>query len=88
MELFKKFYFSQVELWIIDVNFTENALLADRFNGYDPHPARVFGWRVLELKERGFGEEEAMAVADVCHPLNLCSGFFSTTITSFWLAIL
>ncbi|KAF3794645.1 hypothetical protein EJ110_NYTH06892 [Nymphaea thermarum] len=38
---------------------------AIRFNGFDPPPARVFGWRVLELKEQGVGEEEAMAVADM-----------------------
>ncbi|KAA8529395.1 hypothetical protein F0562_033806 [Nyssa sinensis] len=36
--------------------------------GFDPPPARVFGWRVLELKEQGVTEEEAMAVADVSIP--------------------
>ncbi|KAJ4951171.1 hypothetical protein NE237_028003 [Protea cynaroides] len=38
---------------------------AIRFGGFDPPPARVFGWRVLELKEQGVSEEEAMAVADM-----------------------
>ncbi|OVA12212.1 hypothetical protein BVC80_1777g32 [Macleaya cordata] len=38
---------------------------AIRFSGFDPPPARVFGWRVLELKEQGVSEEEAMAVADM-----------------------
>ncbi|KAK3411460.1 hypothetical protein EUGRSUZ_I00218 [Eucalyptus grandis] len=33
--------------------------------GFDPPPARVFGQRVLELKETGVSEEEAMAVADM-----------------------
>ncbi|GMP39077.1 hypothetical protein ACSBR2_018801 [Camellia fascicularis] len=33
--------------------------------GFEPVPARVFGWRVLELKEQGASEEEAMAVADM-----------------------
>ncbi|KAJ6772380.1 hypothetical protein OIU74_018573 [Salix koriyanagi] len=32
---------------------------------FEPPPARVFGWRVLELKEQGVGEEQAMAVADM-----------------------
>lgn len=36
-----------------------------RISSFDPPPARIFGWRVLELKEQGVGEEEAMAVADV-----------------------
>ncbi|RWR92408.1 hypothetical protein CKAN_02161800 [Cinnamomum micranthum f. kanehirae] len=39
---------------------------AIRFSGFDPPPARVFGWRVLELKEQGASEEEAIAVADLC----------------------
>ncbi|KAH0451233.1 hypothetical protein IEQ34_018532 [Dendrobium chrysotoxum] len=38
---------------------------AVRFNGFSPPPARVFAWRVLELKEQGVTEEEAMAVADM-----------------------
>ncbi|XAR65219.1 hypothetical protein NMG60_11009262 [Bertholletia excelsa] len=38
---------------------------AIRIRGFDPPPARVFGQRVLELKEQGVGEEEAMAVADM-----------------------
>lgn len=40
----------------------EDAILISSF---DPPPARIFGWRVLELKEQGVGEEEAMAVADM-----------------------
>lgn len=32
---------------------------------FDPPPARIFGWRVLELMEQGVSEEEAMAVADM-----------------------
>ncbi|KAI8539581.1 hypothetical protein RHMOL_Rhmol09G0193800 [Rhododendron molle] len=35
------------------------------FCGFDPTPAREFGCRVLDLKEQGVGEEEAMAVADM-----------------------
>ncbi|PIA35281.1 hypothetical protein AQUCO_03600153v1 [Aquilegia coerulea] len=38
---------------------------AFRFSGFDPPPARVFGWRVLELKEQGASEEEAITVADM-----------------------
>lgn len=38
---------------------------AVRFIGFDPPPARVFAWRVLDLKEQGVNEEEAMAVADM-----------------------
>ncbi|KAL2519346.1 hypothetical protein Adt_15593 [Abeliophyllum distichum] len=37
----------------------------NRISGFDPPPACVFGWRVLELKEQGVNEEEAMAVADL-----------------------
>ncbi|KAF3969369.1 hypothetical protein CMV_006844 [Castanea mollissima] len=33
--------------------------------GFDPPPARIFGLRVLDLKEQGVSEEEAMAVADM-----------------------
>ncbi|KAJ0027831.1 hypothetical protein Pint_35265 [Pistacia integerrima] len=33
--------------------------------GFEPVPARIFGLRVLELKEHGVSEEEAMAVADM-----------------------
>jgi hypothetical protein len=36
-----------------------------RISGFDPPPARVFAWRVLELKEQGVSEDYAMAVADV-----------------------
>ncbi|KAL2551225.1 hypothetical protein Fot_04844 [Forsythia ovata] len=36
-----------------------------KISGFDPPPALVFGWRVLELKEQGVSEEEAMAVADM-----------------------
>ncbi|XP_057496737.1 uncharacterized protein LOC130781553 [Actinidia eriantha] len=38
---------------------------AIKFPGFDPPPARVFGWRVLDLREQGVSEEEAMAVADM-----------------------
>ncbi|XP_062161902.1 uncharacterized protein LOC133868919 [Alnus glutinosa] len=33
--------------------------------GFEPPSARVFGLRVLDLKEQGVSEEEAMAVADM-----------------------
>ncbi|KDP41234.1 hypothetical protein JCGZ_15641 [Jatropha curcas] len=36
-----------------------------KFCGFDPSPARVFGRRVLELKEQGVPEEEAMALANM-----------------------
>ncbi|KAI3858354.1 hypothetical protein MKX03_024678, partial [Papaver bracteatum] len=32
------------------------------FSGTDTPPARIFGWRVLELKEQGVSEEEAIAM--------------------------
>ncbi|GAB4844413.1 hypothetical protein Ancab_037777 [Ancistrocladus abbreviatus] len=38
---------------------------AIKFNSFNPVPARVFAWRVLELKEQGVSENEAMAVADM-----------------------
>ncbi|VAI15862.1 unnamed protein product [Triticum turgidum subsp. durum] len=37
---------------------------AIKISGFDPPPARVFAWRVLELKEQGVNEDDAMAVAD------------------------
>ncbi|KAG8378616.1 hypothetical protein BUALT_Bualt07G0004000 [Buddleja alternifolia] len=38
---------------------------AIRISGFDPPAARVFAWRVLDLKEHGANEEEAMLVADM-----------------------
>ncbi|KAG7032230.1 hypothetical protein SDJN02_06273 [Cucurbita argyrosperma subsp. argyrosperma] len=38
---------------------------AIKFCSFDPPPARIFGLRVLELKEQGVSEEEAMAVANM-----------------------
>ncbi|CAN6566144.1 hypothetical protein ACFX13_041476 [Malus domestica] len=38
---------------------------AIKISSFDPPPARIFGLRVLELKEQGVSEEEAMAVADM-----------------------
>lgn len=38
---------------------------AIKINNFNPVPARIFAWRVLELKEQGVREEEAMAVADM-----------------------
>ncbi|WOL14905.1 hypothetical protein Cni_G23686 [Canna indica] len=38
---------------------------AVKISSFDPPPARIFAWRVLELKEQGVSEEEAMAVADM-----------------------
>ncbi|XP_078439460.1 uncharacterized protein LOC144709712 [Wolffia australiana] len=38
---------------------------AVKISGFDPPPARVFGWRVLELREQGVGEDQAMAIADM-----------------------
>ncbi|CAK9313884.1 unnamed protein product [Citrullus colocynthis] len=37
----------------------------NRFCSFDPPPAQIFGLRVLELKEQGVSEEQAMAVANV-----------------------
>ncbi|KAJ9707772.1 hypothetical protein PVL29_000037 [Vitis rotundifolia] len=37
----------------------------ERMTAFNPPPARVFGCRVLELKEEGVSEEEAMAVANM-----------------------
>ncbi|KAJ8773910.1 hypothetical protein K2173_009341 [Erythroxylum novogranatense] len=37
---------------------------AIKISAFDPPPARMFGLRVLELKEQGVSEEEAIAVAD------------------------
>jgi small subunit ribosomal protein S23 len=42
-----------------------------RISGFDPPPARVFAWRVLDLKEQGVSEDDAMAVADVIPSLRL-----------------
>ncbi|CAI8595168.1 unnamed protein product [Vicia faba] len=36
-----------------------------KFNAIDPPPSRLFALRVLELKEQGLIEEEAMEVADM-----------------------
>ncbi|KAH9606805.1 hypothetical protein KSS87_001115 [Heliosperma pusillum] len=36
-----------------------------KLSGFNPVPARIFASRVLELKEQGVREEEAMAVADM-----------------------
>ncbi|KAG8501924.1 hypothetical protein CXB51_004570 [Gossypium anomalum] len=56
---------------------------AIKISAYDPPPARLFGLRVLELKEQGVTEEEAMAVADVCF---LCSE--TTCCSCFWFLLL
>ncbi|GAB4861849.1 hypothetical protein Ancab_037105 [Ancistrocladus abbreviatus] len=52
----KKFYWKHPESKYED---------AIKFNSFNPVPARVFALRVLELKEQGVSEEEAMAVADM-----------------------
>ncbi|RDX89362.1 hypothetical protein CR513_28920 [Mucuna pruriens] len=36
-----------------------------KFRAFDPPPSRVFALRVLELKEQGVSEEQAMAIADM-----------------------
>jgi small subunit ribosomal protein S23 len=41
----------------------------NRLTGFDPPPARVFAWRVMELKKQGVGEDEAVAVADVMYSI-------------------
>jgi len=46
------------------MDFCISSLLS-RINSFNPVPARIFALRVLDLKERGVSEEEAMAVADV-----------------------
>ncbi|KAH7679564.1 small subunit ribosomal protein S23 protein [Dioscorea alata] len=38
---------------------------AVKISSFDPPPARVYAWRVLELKGQGVNEDEAMAVADM-----------------------
>ncbi|KAL8131543.1 uncharacterized protein LOC141711647 [Apium graveolens] len=38
---------------------------AFKISEFDAPPARIFGWRVLELKEQGVTEEQAMAAADM-----------------------
>ncbi|RZC28577.1 hypothetical protein D0Y65_000521 [Glycine soja] len=38
---------------------------ASMFHAFDPPPSRVFALRVLELKEQGVSEEQAMAIADM-----------------------
>ncbi|CAA0818124.1 Unknown protein [Striga hermonthica] len=38
---------------------------AIKISGFDPPAARIFAWRVLELKEQGTSGEEALAVADM-----------------------
>ena len=55
--------------WFICVSRFEHKMyclsILFRISGFDPPPARVFAWRVLELKEQGVSEDDAMAVADV-----------------------
>ncbi|CAD6262135.1 unnamed protein product [Miscanthus lutarioriparius] len=46
------------------LSFIAQASDAHMISGFDPPPARVFAWRVLELKEQGVREDDAMAVAD------------------------
>ncbi|KAL9265397.1 hypothetical protein AKJ16_DCAP17221 [Drosera capensis] len=36
-----------------------------KFNSFKPVPARILAWRVLELKEQGVKEEDAISIADV-----------------------
>uniref|UniRef100_A0A2P2MUU0 Small ribosomal subunit protein mS23 n=1 Tax=Rhizophora mucronata TaxID=61149 RepID=A0A2P2MUU0_RHIMU len=38
---------------------------AIKISAFDPPPARIFGLRVLELKEQAVTEDEAMALADM-----------------------
>lgn len=47
----------------------------NRFHSFDPPPGRVFGQRVLELKEQGVSEEEAITVADVCFQICILNFF-------------
>ncbi|KAH9773995.1 Arabinanase/levansucrase/invertase [Citrus sinensis] len=49
-------------LWSYVVALSEGA---QRINGFKPVPARLFAQRVLEFKEQGVNEEEAMQVADM-----------------------
>jgi hypothetical protein len=49
-----------------------------RISGFDPPPARVFAWRVLELKEQGVCEDDAMSVADVIPTLSKAPFFCSS----------
>ncbi|KAH9709635.1 Arabinanase/levansucrase/invertase [Citrus sinensis] len=49
-------------LWSYVVALSEGA---QRINGFEPVPARLFAQRVLEFKEQGVNEEEAMQVADM-----------------------
>jgi hypothetical protein len=52
-----------------------------RISGFDPPPARVFAWHVLELKEQGVSEDDAMAVADAISSLKTPFCFLSNTQT-------
>jgi small subunit ribosomal protein S23 len=38
---------------------------AIKIAAFEPVPARIFGLRVLDLKEQGIGEQEAMSIADM-----------------------
>ncbi|GJX45986.1 hypothetical protein Tco_0262662 [Tanacetum coccineum] len=38
-------------------------------NDFDPTPSRIFGQRVLELKEQGVNEQDAIDVADTEYQL-------------------
>ncbi|OIW18248.1 hypothetical protein TanjilG_06332 [Lupinus angustifolius] len=38
---------------------------AIKISAFDPPPSRIYGLRVLELKEQGVSEEQALAVADM-----------------------
>lgn len=42
-----------------------------RIRDFEPTPSRIFGYRVLELKEQGVSEEDAIDVADVSNYLKI-----------------
>ncbi|CAD6269965.1 unnamed protein product [Miscanthus lutarioriparius] len=52
-------------VWIHIGEMSCSSYKVKRISGFDPPPARVFAWRVLELKEQGVREDDAMAVADM-----------------------
>ncbi|RDX74852.1 hypothetical protein CR513_45346, partial [Mucuna pruriens] len=55
--------FPRAEAKIQTITLLEDVYVK-KFSAFDPPPSCVFGLRVLELKDQGVSEEQAMAIAD------------------------
>lgn len=47
----------------------------NRLNDFDPHPARKFSWRQLELMDHGYPRGIAQAIVEERSNAFLCSPF-------------